>query len=273
MTWAEKELAILDKNIEEHAWDGEWYLRAYRHDGLKFGSKENEEGSIFLNPQSWAILSGHATGKRAVEVLEQVDRRLATDYGVALCDPPYEKTEHSVVKAPLFNKGMKENAAIFCHTQGWIVMALTLTGNGNMAYRYYRSYLPAAFNDRAEKRETEPYVYAQTTNSRYNMRYGSSRNPWLSGTTTWAYYTAAQYILGIRPEYEALIIDPCIPSDWKGFTAERIFRNKKISIRVDNPEGIQKGVKSIELNGKLLTGNKIPINKLENENQVKVIMG
>ena len=273
VTWAEKELAILDKNIEEHAWDGEWYLRAYRHDGLKFGSKENEEGSIFLNPQSWAILSGHATGKRAVEVLEQVDRRLATDYGVALCDPPYEKTEHSVVKAPLFNKGMKENAAIFCHTQGWIVMALTLTGNGNMAYRYYRSYLPAAFNDRAEKRETEPYVYAQTTNSRYNMRYGSSRNPWLSGTTTWAYYTAAQYILGIRPEYEALIIDPCIPSDWKGFTAERIFRNKKISIRVDNPEGIQKGVKSIELNGKLLTGNKIPINKLENENQVKVIMG
>ncbi|MBN1953053.1 MAG: hypothetical protein JW801_17745 [Bacteroidales bacterium] len=270
--WASKELAGLDENIERHAWDGEWYLRAYRHDGLKFGSKENEEGSIYLNPQSWSILSGHARGERIAQVLEQVDKYLATDYGVALCDPPYEKTEHSVVKAPLFNKGMKENAAIFCHTQGWIVMAQTLAGNGDKAYQYYRNYLPSAFNERAEIRETEPYVYAQSTNSRYNMRYGSSRNPWLSGTTTWAYYAAAQYILGIQPDYGGLIIDPCIPAAWKGFTAERIFRGKKISIRVENPNGSQKGVKSLELNGEKLEGNYIPVASLKEENTCIVLL-
>ncbi len=270
--WAAAQLARLDENIEKHAWDGEWYLRAYRHDGLKFGSKDNEEGHIFLNPQSWAVLSEHATGKKAATILEQVDKHLATEYGVALLDPPYEKTEHSVVKAPLFNKGMKENAAIFCHTQGWIVMAQTLLGHGDKAYEYYRSYLPSAYNTRAEIRETEPYVYAQTTNSRYNMRFGSSRNPWLSGTTTWAYYAAAQYILGIRPDYDALIIDPCIPASWNGFTAERVFRGKKISIQVENPDGKQKGVKLLEINGQPIQGNRIPAGILNKHNQVKVIM-
>ncbi len=273
INWANGELAILDKNIEKHAWDGEWYLRAYRHDGLKFGSKENEEGKIYLNPQSWAVLSEHATGKRAEKVLEQVDKNLATEYGVALLDPPYEKTDSSVIKAPLFIKGMKENAAIFCHTQGWIVMAQTMLGKGDKAYEYYRSYLPAAYNARAEIRETEPYVYAQTTNSRYNMRFGSSRNPWLSGTTTWAYYAAAQYILGIRPDYDALVIDPCIPSSWKGFTAQRMFRGKKIDIQVENPDGKQKGVKFLEINGKSIKGNRIHISIFNEHNQVRVIMG
>ena len=271
--WASAELKKLDDALEKHAWDGEWYLRAYRDDGLKFGSKENEEGSIYLNPQSWAILSGHAGEDRAMQILEKVDEHLATEYGVALCDPPYEKTDHSVIKAPLFNKGMKENAAIFCHTQGWIVMALALSGNGNRAYKYYRSYLPSAFNDRAEVRETEPYVYAQSTNSKYNMRFGSSRNPWLSGTTTWAYYTAAQYILGIRPDYDAIVIDPCIPTHWKGFKAERIWRGNKLSIEVVNPEGVQKGVKIIEINGDSIQGNRIPVSILKEHNHVGVIMG
>jgi len=270
--WAKGCLSALDDKLEKHAWDGNWYLRAYRHDGLKFGSKENEEGSIFLNPQSWAVLSEHATGERAGQIMNQVDKYLTTEYGIALLDPPYEKTEHSVVKAPLFNKGMKENAAIFCHTQGWAVMAQTILGNGNKAYQYYRSYLPSAYNTKAEIRETEPYVYAQTTNSKYNMRFGSSRNPWLSGTTTWAYYAAAQYILGIRPDYDDLIIDPCIPSDWKGFTAERTFRGKKISIKVENPDGVQKGVKEIIINEETIKGNKIPLCILREHNQVRVIM-
>lgn len=271
--WAENQLSGLDENLEKFAWDGDWYLRAYRHDGLKFGSKENDEGSIFLNPQSWAVLSEHATDDRAKKIMEQVDKYLTTEYGIALLDPPYEKTEHSVVKAPLFNKGMKENAAIFCHTQGWAVMAQTMIGNGNKAYQYYRSYLPSAYNDKAEIRETEPYVYAQTTNSKYNMRFGSSRNPWLSGTTTWAYYAAAQYILGIKPDYDGLIIDPCIPSEWKEFTVERIFRGKRLSIKVKNPDAVQKGIKEIDCNGKLIEGNKIPSDILGDQNNVRVTMG
>lgn len=271
--WAKKHLDTLDQNIEKYAWDGNWYLRAYRHDGLKFGSRENTEGSIYLNPQSWAVLSGHTRGERAAKVLDQIDKFLATEYGIALLDPPYEKTEHSVVKAPLFNKGMKENAAIFCHTQGWAVIAQTIAGNGNRAYDYYKAYLPAAYNTKAEIRQTEPYVYAQSTNSRYNMRFGSSRNPWLSGTATWAYYAAAQFILGIRPDYDGLIIDPCIPSNWKYFTVERLFRGKKINIIVENPNGMEKGVEKIEINGISVKGNKLPAGILTDENQVKVIMG
>jgi cellobiose phosphorylase len=271
--WAKDHLTDLDLRIENFAWDGEWYLRAYRHDGLKFGSKENEEGKIFLNPQTWAVISEHATGERAARVMEQTDRYLATEYGIALLDPPYEKTEHSVVKAPLFNKGMKENAAIFCHTQGWAVMALAIMGKGDKAYDYYHAYLPSAYNERAEIRETEPYVYAQSTNSKYSMRFGASRNPWLSGTTTWAYYAAAQFILGIRPDYDGLVIDPCIPSRWKAFSAERIFRGKKISITVENPDGVQKGVKKMEVNGQLVKGNKLEIGILAEHNQVRVIMG
>lgn len=271
--WAIEQISQLDLNIEQHAWDGEWYLRAYRHDGLKFGSKENIEGKIYLNPQSWAVLSGHAQGERAELVMNKVNQYLVTEYGVTLLDPPYEKTEHSVVKAPLFNKGMKENAAIFCHTQGWVVMAETLLGHGKRAYQYYKSYLPAAYNEKAEVREVEPYVYAQTTNSKYNLRFGSSRNPWLSGTTTWAYYAAAQYILGIRPDYNGLMIDPCIPPEWDGFKAERIFRGKRIKITVQNPDHVEKGVKSVILNSEELAGNIIPADQMLDENEVIVVMG
>lgn len=271
--WAKQNLAILDENIEKHAWDGDWYLRAFRHDGLKFGSKENEEGSLYLNAQTWAVLSEHAKEERAEKILNAVNDRLATDYGVMLLDPPYEKTEHSVVKAPLFNKGMKENGAIFCHTQGWAVMAESLMGNGNRAYDYYRSFLPSAFNDKAEIRETEPYVYAQTTNSKHNMRFGASRNPWLSGTTAWAYYSAAQYILGIRPDYNGLTIDPCIPDSWKGFTAERFFRGKKITIEVRNPNNVSKGIQQLILNDEAVEGNLIPVDKLIETNKVIAIMG
>ncbi len=272
INWANKMLEQLDQNIEKHAWDGQWYLRAFRHDGLKFGSKDNPEGNIYLNPQTWAVISGHAKNEKALQIMDMVNQRLATDYGLMLCDPPYEKTEHSVVKAPLFNKGMKENGAIFCHTQGWAVMAESILGNGDRAYKYYRAFLPAAFNNKAEIRQTEPYVYAQTTNSKYNMRFGASRNPWLSGTTAWAYYSAAQYILGIRPHYNGLIIDPCIPSDWKGFTAERIFRGKKISIEVQNPNGANKGIKKLILNNVEINDNIVPANMLSQSNKIIAIM-
>lgn len=271
--WSLKQLAVTDENIEKHAWEDDQYIRAYRHDGLKFGSKENDEGSFYLNPQTWAILSGHANTERGTQIMEKVNSDLATDYGIVLVDPPYEKTEHSVVKAPLFNKGMKENGAIFCHTQGWVVMAESILGNGNRAFDYYKSFLPAAFNNKAEIRETEPYVYAQTTISKYSSRFGASRNPWLSGTTSWAYFSAAQYILGIRPEYSGLLIDPCIPSYWEGFSVQRNFRGKQINIKVENPNGVQKGVEKISLNSKPIEGNLLPIELLKDKNEVVVIMG
>jgi len=205
--------------------------------------------------------------------MNSVEKHLATEFGLVLCDPPYEKTESSVIKAPLFNKGMKENAAIFQHTQGWAIMADCILGNGNRAFKNYKAYLPASYNEKAEVRQIEPYVYAQTTNSKYNMRAGQSRCPWLSGTASWAYYTAAQYILGIKPHYKGLEIDPCIPSEWKSFNVCRRFRAKNFNITVNNPNSVQKGVKSVTINGEQIKGNVIPLDKMKLSNEIVVIMG
>jgi cellobiose phosphorylase len=274
VAWAQPLLEQLDRNLEQHAWDGEWYARAFRADGLKFGSRDNEEGKIFLNPQSWAILSGHATGARAEAVLTAVRSHLASDYGVELCAPPFtDKTDYRIMLAALYNRGMKENGSIFVHTQGWAVMAEAMQGHGEQAYRYYRAYMPAAFNTRAEVRQIEPYVYCQSTHSRYSPRYGASRVPWLSGSATWAYFTAAQHILGIRPEYDGLVVDPAIPRAWKGFEVTRRFRGKKLHIVVENPKGVEKGVVRVELNGKALQSHLVPAAALAEENEVKVLMG
>jgi N,N'-diacetylchitobiose phosphorylase len=271
--WAKPHLETLDENLEKHTWDGDWFIRAYRYDGMKFGSKENEEGSLWLNPQSWSVLSGHATEEQSEKVMKAVREKLATDYGIMVVSPPYEKTDHRVVKASLFNKGMKENASIFCHTQGWAVAAETILGNGDQAYKYLRAFMPSAFNTKAEIRQIEPYVYCQYTHSKYSPRFGASRLPWLSGSATWAYYTAMKYILGIQTDYKGLRIDPCIPSTWKSFSVSRKFRKKKLNIKVQNDSCIQKGVKKIVINGKEIKDNFIPFSDMKDENTVLVQMG
>lgn len=273
MRWAQEHLDILDDNLEKHAWDGEWYLRAYRADGLKFGSKENEEASIFLEPQPWAIISGHTSGEKAEKLMETVNKRLMTKYGLMICDPPTEKTDPRVIKSRLFNKGMKENGSIFCHTQGWGVIAETILGKGKRAYDLYRKFMPASYNTKAETREIEPYVYNQFINSKYNARYGAARLPWLSGSASWAYYTVTQFILGIQPDYNGLRIDPCIPPGWKEIKIMRIFRKKRFNITIKNQKRVEKGVKSVTINGEELSGNTIQPEKMMEKNEVLVIMG
>ena len=168
---------------------------------------------------------------------------------------------------------MKENGAIFTHTQGWAVMAETMLGHGNQAYEYWRSYMPAAYNTRAEIRQIEPYVYNQSTHGQYSPRFGNSRLPWLSGSATWSFFAATQHILGIQPVYEGLVIDPCIPSDWKQFKVTRRFRGKDVNIIVNNESGVQKGVKTININGKDIDGNLIHFNIMKDKNEVIVTMG
>jgi cellobiose phosphorylase len=271
--WAQPLLTKLDENLQKHAWDGEWYMRGYRGDGFKFGSKESNEGKIYLNPQSWAIISGAASEKQAELLMQKVNKYLATDYGLALCDPPYTDTDYNIVRAALFNKSMKENGAIFTHTQGWAVMAETMIGHGNQAYQYWRAYMPAAYNNRAEIRQIEPYVYNQSTHGKHSPHFGASRLPWLSGSATWSFFAATQYILGIRPEYNGLFIDPCIPSDWKGFKVSRRFRNKLFNISVNNKKGVEKGVIQLILNGKELNSNFISMEAMSDHNDVVVVMG
>lgn len=270
--WAIEKMKVLDEHIERHAWDGKWYKRAFRYDGLPFGSKDCEEGKIFLNPQSWAIYSGHADDEKARLAMASVKEMLSTDYGLMICAPPYEKTDFTVIRATLMNKGMKENAGIFNHIQGWAVIAETLLGNGNQAWEYYKAYLPSAYNDRAELRQIEPYVYSQSTHSKYSPRYGASRLPWLSGTATWAYYTACTYILGFQPDYGGFRLDPCIPSAWKEISYKRRFRSREINVKVENPDGKQKGIKQILLNGKDAGSDYIGFEKLGDRNEIVVKM-
>lgn len=271
--WAKSELQILDEAIERSAWDGHWYIRAITDEGMKIGSNECEEGKIWLNAQTWAILSGHAVGERAEMVAMAVRENLASEYGIAVCAPPYVKINPKIVKAPLFNEGMKENASIFSHTQGWAVIAETILGNGSNAFNYYRAVMPASYNNKAEIRQIEPYVNCQFTHSKFSPRFGASRLPWLTGAATWMYYSASQYILGIQPDYHGLKIDPCVPSDWKSFKVFRKFRGKDLDISFQNPNGIEKGVKKIIINGEEIDGNYISFDKIKSSNNIRITMG
>jgi cellobiose phosphorylase len=177
------------------------------------------------------------------------------------------------MRAVVFNPGIKENAGIFNHTQGWGVMAECMLGHGDRAYAYLRAAMPAAYNERAEVRQIEPYVQGQTTYSPHSPRAGNTRTSWLTGAAAWAYYSATQYILGLRPEVEGLRIDPCIPGAWEGFKARRRFRGKTVEIEVVNPSGVCRGVRSLTLNGRALDGNLVPADQLEAHNVVEVVLG
>lgn len=255
--WAAEKLKTLDANLEKYAWDGEWYLRAYRYDGLKFGSRENTEGSIFMNAQTWAVISGHAAGARAEKVMDAVDKHLTTKHGVRLCFPPFTTTDPEVCRARVYNAGMKENAGIFNHTQGWGVIASALAGQRERAWQYLMNILPASFNEHAEIRQCEPYAVCQSTHSPESPRFGAGRLSWLSGSATWNYAAMTTAILGIRPDYDGLRIEPCVPAAWKGFTAVRRFRGAEYRIEVVNASGTAAAAPRITLDGKEISGTLI----------------
>jgi N,N'-diacetylchitobiose phosphorylase len=271
--WALNQRETLDASIQACAWDGDWFIWAIGEDGTVYGTHEYKEGQVYLNTQIWSVISGAATPVQAARCMQTVQERLATPYGLMLSAPPFVKTPVDVMRAVVFNPGVKENAGIFNHTQGWGVMAECILGNGDRAYEYYRASMPAAYNDRAETRQIEPYVQGQTTYSTYSPRPGNARTSWLTGAAAWAYFSATQYILGLRPELDGLRIDPCIPSTWKGFKATRRFRGRTIQIEVKNPDSVCRGVKSLTLNGETLTDNLVPANSLGDQNQVDVILG
>jgi cellobiose phosphorylase len=271
--WAAAERAKLDAILQQHAWDGQWFLRGYKETGEVLGSHTCSEGRIFQPIQSWAVISGAATPAQAKAAMDSVERLLETPYGVMCLMPPIEKADCKELRMVLMNPGEKENAGIFSHSQGWVVMANCILGDGDRAYRVYKANLPARFNDCAEVRRIEPYVYCQTTSSRYSRREGMSHVPWLTGAAAWSYFAATHYILGIRPELDGLRIDPCIPAAWPGFSVTRVFRGKKIAIEVKNTAGKNKGVRSITLNGEVLAGNLVPVGKLKAENTVTCTIG
>jgi N,N'-diacetylchitobiose phosphorylase len=271
--WALAQRERLDASIQACAWDGDWFIWAIGEDGTVYGTHEYEEGQVYLNTQVWSVISGAATPEQAMACMQAVKEHLATPYGLMLSAPPFVKTPIDVMRAIVFNPGIKENAGIFNHTQGWGVMAECMLGHGDLAHEYYRASMPAAYNSRAEIRQIEPYVQGQTSYSIYSPRPGNTRTSWLTGAAAWAYHSATQYILGLRPELDGLRIDPCIPSTWQGFKATRRFRGRTIQIEVDNPAGVCRGVKSLSLNDGGLDGKLVPADKLGEHNQVRVVLG
>ncbi len=271
--WAHDHRQTLDQRIQEFCWSQDRFIWAIAEDGTFYGTQESKEGAVYLNTQAWAVLSGAATPEQAETCMETLNRFLATSYGVQLCAPPVTTMPVEIMAARLFNPGTKENAGIFNHPQGWVVMAECLLGHGDRAYEYHAAYMPAKFNDKANIRQIEPYVHGQSTHASMSPQYGNARIPWLSGTAAWSYYSSTAYILGIRPELKGLRIDPCLPSNWPGYRATRRFRGMNIHIEVNNPEAVQKGVVSMTLDGQPVEGNLLPVDQLQDGSQIVVTMG
>ena len=272
--WAEKQRDILDEAIQKKAWDGKWWIWAVGEDGTVYGTDKYDEGKVYLNTQVWAVMSGACKGDQEKLCLDTVYDQLFTKYGLVLCAPPIVYTPRTVMGCVVFPPGIKENAGIFNHTQGWGVIAETVAGNGNRAYEYHKAALPATYNDKAEIRQSEPYVQGQTTYSDASPRPGNCRTSWLSGAVAWTYYSLTQYVLGIRPQYDGMLIDPCIPDSWDGFTVDRQFRGKMLHIEVKNPEHVCKGVSYIVVNGEKIDSAVVPVSKLKDgDNTIEAVMG
>jgi len=273
VAWALAQRDKLDIAIQKVCWDGKWFIWAIGQDGTIFGTKTFAEGQVYMNTQVWAVISGAATPTQAKQALLTMKKTCASPYGIALCAPPFVKADPEVMKATLFNLGIKENAGIFSHTQSWAVIAEAMQGNGDQAYAYYRAFMPSAYNTRAEIREIEPYVHCQTTYAQFSANHGKSRVPWLSGTASWAYYTATHWILGVRPELDGLRIAPCIPKGWKGFTMTRNFRGLKLEIEVRNPRRKCRGLRSLTVDGLPVAGEVIPVSALFDGSRIVAILG
>ncbi len=263
----------MKKVFNEHCWDGEWYVRYFEADGTPIGSKANAQGQIYTNAQSWSVLSGFATMERAEMALASVSRFLNTGVGIKLSYPGYNGFDPAKGGITTYPPGAKENGGIFLHSNPWVMIAETMLGNGDRAFQYYNQINPAARNDMIDRFECEPYCYPQNILGDEHPQFGLARNSWLSGTSSWTYQAATQYILGIRPGHSGLTIDPCIPGNWDGFMATRKFRNATYHIEVKNPGHISKGVIAMTIDGRPAKGNVAPLFKEGGTHTIEIIMG
>ena len=267
-------LEQMSNAVMESGWDGEWFLRAYDDFGKKIGSNECEEGKIFIEPQGFAVLSGLGSKSgKDLRALESVKKYLDCKHGLVLNNPAYTRYYVEYGEISTYPGGYKENAGIFCHNNAWIICAEAFVGHGDRAFEYYSKIAPSYNEDISEIHRTEPYVYAQMIAGKDASRFGEAKNSWLTGTAAWNFVAVSQYILGIKPDYDGLKIDPSIPSDWDGYKASREFRGVRYNITVKNPEHISHGVKSIVLDGVKLASNVLPMFDAGTQHEVEVVLG
>lgn len=258
--------------FNDACWDGEWYIRYFDKDGNALGSRNNDKCKIYVNAQSWPVISRFALADRAKKSLGSVYKYLNTSKGIKLSAPGYNGYDPDIGGITTYPPGAKENGGIFLHANIWAIIAETIVGNGDRAYEYYNQINPVTKNNNIDEFECEPYVYPQNILGDEHPQFGLARNSWLSGTASWAYQAATRYILGILPSLEGLILDPCIPAQWNGFRATRKFRNAIYTIEVVNTAHMSKGIKTLVVDGKEIRGNVIPIYDDGNEHIVRAIM-
>ena len=270
---AQKAVDEMTEAVLDAGWDGEWFVRAYDAYSNKIGSKECEEGKIFIEPQGFCVMAGIGVDDgRALKALQSVEKYLDTKYGIVLNSPSYTKYHIELGEISSYPPGYKENGGIFCHNNPWVSIAETVVGRGNRAFEVYKKTCPAYLEDISEIHRTEPYVYSQMIAGRDAKNHGEAKNSWLTGTAAWTFYNVSRFILGIKPDYDGLLVDPCLPDDLTEFEVTRKFRGDTYNIKVDNSAKAQKGVAKLIVDGKEVPFGPIaPIGGKVRD--VKVIMG
>ena len=263
----------MNDTVLDKGWDGEWFIRAYDAFGKKVGSDECDEGKIFIEPQGMCIMAGIGvkTGE-AQKALDSVKERLDTRFGIVLQNPAYTTYRLNLGEISSYPPGYKENAGIFCHNNPWIIFAETIMGHGDRAFELYKKTCPAFLEEISEIHRTEPYVYCQMVAGKDAPTFGEGKNSWLTGTAAWTFTVLTEGILGIKPDYDGLTIDPCIPHTVKEFTVNRSFRNTMYHITVKNPDGVEKGVVAMKVNGQSVPVGPVSVSDAA-EVDVEVIMG
>ena len=256
---AQAEIDKMKKNVMASAFDGDWFIRAYDANGNKMGSKECEEGKIFIEPQGFAVMSEIGKEEGAdIKTLNSIDKYLNTKYGLVLNNPAYTKYYVQYGEISTYPGGYKENAGIFTHNNAWIICAEAYAGRGNKAFEYYSKIAPAFNEEISDLHKTEPYVYGQMIAGKDASRFGEGKNSWLTGTAAWNMVAISQYILGVQPDFDGLKVAPSIPSTWDGYTITRKYRGAEYNIKFENPSHVESGVKSVTVDGKAIDGNVIP---------------
>ena len=258
--------------VKKHGWDGDWYLRAYDYFGNKVGSHENEEGQIFIESQGWCTMAGIGLEDGMVQkALDSVKERLDCEHGIVLNNPAFTKYVVEYGEISSYPAGYKENAGIFCHNNPWVIIGETVLGRGDYAWDYFRKICPSYTEANSALHKVEPYVYSQMIAGKDAAKPGEAKNSWLTGTAAWNWYAITQYILGIKPSYNGLVVDPCICSEWKEYTVRRRFRGSSYEITVQNPSGVCRGIVSMTVDGVPVEGNLVP--HAPGDHKVMVVLG
>ena len=263
-------LETMKAACQRELWNGQWFLRGFTADGRPIGSIDAPEGKVHMESNTWAVVSGAATKEQGLSCMDAVDQWLYTPYGLMLNAPSFTQPDDAIGFVTRVYPGVKENGAVFSHPNPWAWVAECRLGRGSRAMKFYDALLPENQNDIMEIRQAEPYTYCQFIMGRDHSAHGRARHPFMTGSSGWAYYAATRYMLGVRPGFDGLTVDPCIPAEWEGFTARRVWRGAAYTIRVENPDHVEKGVKAIEVDGR--AAQKIPV-FTQGEHDVRIVMG